>query len=225
MMKQLVRTAQLLFFVGLAVSLWDLSHATWMVGSVNSLHWLNPHLTIPLLAALVLWFVGDALLYIEAQDQYRQDNEKIAYVLQQINCLAAGVLALAPIPHWTDIGSRCVCVLALAYVLYQQKCMQPATIFRCLVPLVWWKKIWSGSFGPTAGWLVGTELMAWGISMFGVCIPLGWALLALANLWLARWNWLDMKQGADVKVWFRINLAFMTVAAMQTAWALWLLWG
>jgi hypothetical protein len=220
MQKILINAAQLAFCLGLLICGWDLVDSHWLVRSVTGLGWLNPELTVPLAVALSLWFVGDVLLYFTAYQDYRKETAKIAYVLQQINCLIAGVVALAPISHWTNIGLRLASALGLIYVLFRSRQMELRTIAQSLNPLNC-LGVWAGRFGPTAGWLVGTELMAWAVSMFGVCIPLGWALLAAANLWLARWTWLDMQQGANVGVWLRINLAFMSMATLQFGWAVW----
>ena len=223
MTNRITKIAQTAFCLGLVISLWDLIDRNKTVASFH-IGLLNPELTIALASALVLWFIGDILLFLEAHEQFRKDKETLAYLLQQVNCLAAGLLALAPIPHWSDIATRSLCAIALTYVLFHARRMEPGTIVRALVPFIWWRKIWAGDYGPTAGWLVGTELMAWGVSLLGVSTVVGWGFLALANLWLARWNWLDMKQGAKVEVWLRINLAFMSVATIQTLWALRALW-
>jgi hypothetical protein len=199
--------AQIFLVLGLIVSLAD-----WFMPfqpQASMLHdLLNPTLSLALTVALLLWFVGDAILLVVALP----DSDR-TYVVQQLNCLAAGILALAPVSDLANIALRILCATISVFALIRLGYIDSKIVLPCILH---WKKNFDGEYGPRGNWLVGTEFMAWGVAMLGVSNALGWVLLAVANFWLARWNWLDVKEGKiEAKVWFRINLAFFVVAVAQ----------
>jgi hypothetical protein len=105
---------------------------------------------------LMIWFLGDSLLIIAPLMK-----RGWPYVVQQLNCLAAGMIALAPIGAWEDVTLRFVAATVVLLSMVKLGQIKKSEVIPCLVPY-YWRRIWQGKLGSAASMMVGTEVMCWG---------------------------------------------------------------
>jgi hypothetical protein len=92
----------------------------------------------------------------------------------------------------------------------------------CRVVLPWyWARAWRGELDGPALAILGSEVLCWGYSLFGINAALGWVGLILGSAIMTKFSWAEYQKGTKFAIGFvRMNTVFIVSGLLQLAWLL-----
>jgi hypothetical protein len=122
-----------------------------------------------------------------------------------------------------DLGAVQVCIIRLIFTVWAMlwlASLKGMAVLWALSP-THWLRTWKGEFGTTGLAVLGSEILCWGYSMFGLNIGVAWLLLTLGSVVMMRMGYQGMRQGNKIAVaWFNLNAVFVVAGIITLMWIL-----
>ncbi len=161
-----------------------------------------------------LWLFGAVLLMIQP---WVERKNAIAFFVFEVSMVLASALPLMSMSFANTV------VLRIAFtfiVLAWLESIENKKLYLALLPW-YWLRVWQRKMGDTALAIVGSEILCWGYSMFGINAGIAWVGLVAGSIVMMRFGWAGMRANIPMAVrWYRLNLVYVVAGLVQLVWIL-----
>jgi hypothetical protein len=132
-------------------------------------------------------------------------------------------MALASLLPFIETSFAGTVILRVAYtvmVILWLGSLKDMSICRVILPW-YWLRAWRGELDGPALAILGSEVLCWGYSLFGINAALGWVGLILGSAIMTKFSWAEYQKGTKFAIGFvRMNAVFIVAGLLQLGWLL-----